>query len=436
MASQDISVTDLNVTSSSEEIEKPMTDSKDEQQKQPITTLVQDNDCESECSFSTRSEEDITRSILEVEADAFTRFVDRQRVEVMYELRNLRLGERPVTGQFNRERIETFLNSIQTQREQRAPSTQPAAPSAHLADINALADRGCVTSALRSTAFRQDLENAIRRSVQPRPNASTSQIPPAPSMSRLFPATPVSPQQSQARQTLPTLPVRRQQQPTQIIPPTAHEPLNLERQERELQAWQTITQLQREMIVIEISDLVHRQLVSSALESDFRTHLEHNVLTRFQQGTLNAQAAPTADTRRFQPTPTPHVRSTVQTSMNSSSINELSTRLDDMQHMLRLMYSMQMDMQRMLRQEVASSLANASTTTTVPSSHPVSAGQCTVCLTEIADTVLYRCGHLCVCYTCGLNLRETSSSTRMKCPVCRAPVDDILRVYRSSRNEE
>ena len=50
------------------------------------------------------------------------------------------------------------------------------------------------------------------------------------------------------------------------------------RQERELQAWQTITQLQREMIVIEISDLVHRQLVSSALESDFRTHLERNVL--------------------------------------------------------------------------------------------------------------------------------------------------------------
>jgi hypothetical protein len=32
------------------------------------------------------------------------------------------------------------------------------------------------------------------------------------------------------------------------------------------------------MIVIEISDLVHRQLVSSALESDFRTHLEQHYL--------------------------------------------------------------------------------------------------------------------------------------------------------------
>ncbi len=53
------------------------------------------------------------------------------------------------------------------------------------------------------------------------------------------------------------------------------------RQERELDAWQAITQLQRERIVIEISDLVHRQLVTSALESDFRTHLEQNVLVRY-----------------------------------------------------------------------------------------------------------------------------------------------------------
>jgi hypothetical protein len=45
-----------------------------------------------------------------------------------------------------------------------------------------------------------------------------------------------------------------------------------------LDAWQAITQLQRERIVVEISDLVHRQLVTSALESDFRQHLEQNVL--------------------------------------------------------------------------------------------------------------------------------------------------------------
>lgn len=50
------------------------------------------------------------------------------------------------------------------------------------------------------------------------------------------------------------------------------------RQERELGSWQMITQLQREVIVLEISDLVHRQLVTTALESDFRTHLEQRLL--------------------------------------------------------------------------------------------------------------------------------------------------------------
>jgi hypothetical protein len=104
--------------------------------------------------------------------------------------------------------------------------------------------------------------------------------------------------------------------------------------------------------------------------------------------------------------------------------------------MLKLMFSMQMDMQRSLRQEVSSAMANNPTPTMVSSIQPMNAGHCTVCLTAIADTVLYRCGHLCVCYMCGLNLRTTASSTGVKCPICRAPVDDILRVYRSSHDAE
>jgi hypothetical protein len=100
------------------------------------------------------------------------------------------------------------------------------------------------------------------------------------------------------------------------------------------------------------------------------------------------------------------------------------------------MFSMQMDMQKSLRQEVASAVANNSSNIMISSSQPMNAGHCTICLTAIADTVLYRCGHLCVCYICGLNLRENSSVTSVKCPICRAPVDDILRVYRSSRDAE
>jgi len=107
-----------------------------------------------------------------------------------------------------------------------------------------------------------------------------------------------------------------------------------------------------------------------------------------------------------------------------------------MQHMLQMMYSMQMDMQRCLRQEVASSLAGNLTVNGASSNQPVNSGHCTVCLTADADTVLYRCGHLCVCYMCGLNLRQNATHNRFTCPICRAPVDDILRIYRSSRDGE
>ena len=106
-----------------------------------------------------------------------------------------------------------------------------------------------------------------------------------------------------------------------------------------------------------------------------------------------------------------------------------------MQNMLQLMFSMQIDMQRCLRQEISSAISNNPPATTMPN-EPVEAGHCTVCLTATADTVLYRCGHLCVCYMCGLNLRETASVNGVKCPICRAPVDDIIRVYRSSRDGE
>lgn len=122
-----------------------------------------------------------------------------------------------------------------------------------------------------------------------------------------------------------------------------------------------------------------------------------------------------------------------------TTVDELSSRLDTMQQMLQLMFNMQVDMQRSIRQEVASALTNTrnpTTTATPVANNPVDAGRCTICLTAVADTVLYRCGHLCVCYTCGLHLQQARRVEIVKCPVCRAPVDDILRVYRSSRDAE
>ncbi len=169
-------------------------------------------------------------SALEIEADAFTRFIERQRLEVMYELRRIRLGERPVTGQPNRERIETFINNIQEQQQEtRVPSTRPAAPSAHIADIDALANRRCVSAALSSAGFRQDLENTIRQTIGTRP---VQQTPQPPSVPRVPTQVVVEQRPPQVRITAPSTPV--QQQPPQVIQtvpsvPIQQQPLNVQR---------------------------------------------------------------------------------------------------------------------------------------------------------------------------------------------------------------
>jgi hypothetical protein len=184
------------------------------------TTTTDENGYESECSSSSRSEEDLACSALEVEADAFTRFIERQRLEVMFELRRLRLGERPVTGQPNRERIATFLNNVQEhQQETRTPSTRPVVPSAHIADIDALANRRCVSAALSSTAFRQDLENTIRHSIGTRP---VQQTPQAPAVPRIQAPPIIEQQRPQITPIVPPVPIA---QP----PPPPHEPLNIQR---------------------------------------------------------------------------------------------------------------------------------------------------------------------------------------------------------------
>lgn len=155
----------------------------------------------------------------------------------MFELRHLRLGERPVTGQSNRGRIETFLNNIQEQQHPnlRVPSSRPTMPSAHWADIDALASRRCVSAALGSVSFRQDLENAIRQSIVSRTPSQVQQIPRAPPVPQNLASNMTESQHSQTIPDLPAVPavlerpITRQQQAAPVNPTLRNEPFNIQR---------------------------------------------------------------------------------------------------------------------------------------------------------------------------------------------------------------
>uniref|UniRef100_A0A8C6I2U4 E3 ubiquitin-protein ligase NEURL1B n=2 Tax=Mus spicilegus TaxID=10103 RepID=A0A8C6I2U4_MUSSI len=54
-------------------------------------------------------------------------------------------------------------------------------------------------------------------------------------------------------------------------------------------------------------------------------------------------------------------------------------------------------------------------------------GECTVCFDSEVDTVIYTCGHMCLCHSCGLRLRRQA---RACCPICRRPIKDVIKIYR------
>ncbi|KAL2086741.1 hypothetical protein ACEWY4_017800 [Coilia grayii] len=55
--------------------------------------------------------------------------------------------------------------------------------------------------------------------------------------------------------------------------------------------------------------------------------------------------------------------------------------------------------------------------------------ECSICYENMVDTVIYACGHMCLCHTCGLRLKRMANAC---CPICRRPIKDIIKTYRST----
>ncbi|XP_014255478.1 protein neuralized isoform X2 [Cimex lectularius] len=54
---------------------------------------------------------------------------------------------------------------------------------------------------------------------------------------------------------------------------------------------------------------------------------------------------------------------------------------------------------------------------------------CSVCYERIVDSVLYTCGHMCMCYEC--SVQQWRGKGGGHCPLCRAVIRDVIRTFRS-----
>lgn len=56
------------------------------------------------------------------------------------------------------------------------------------------------------------------------------------------------------------------------------------------------------------------------------------------------------------------------------------------------------------------------------------ANECTICLEKACDCVVYTCGHICMCFECATNVRESADPL---CPICRSDIKDVIRIFKS-----
>lgn len=437
-------------------------------------------------STSSSSSEDIslpTDSKPEVEpVDAL---LQRRRCELMYELKHLKHGERPVTGTDSRGKVDNFFSK----RVQVQDSSTPVAnvddveehrPQQVTIEVEGLLQRRSVSSVLQSAGFRRSLENVVRSHIS-RDGSSSSRAPrrtralsrqenreapasasPATETASSVPAPPPPPSLDELRLEDQTN-ASSERDNTDSLRPLLPNQASSEA-EMVLRRWN------QDDFVMEISELVHRQLVSTTLQGDFRNRLERHIGRRVAESGTDGHAVQ----RQIQNLPPSHIRHNDFSHLGIPSPQDQQQQMDDavslisatasatipfaqsnaavqrelsgmkaqiaqLSEMLKMSLDLQMDIQRSIRQEVAAAVTQATAanaapetarveTATTARSRRANDSKCIICLDDDADAVLYRCGHICMCYTCALRMRNAKG----QCPVCRAPINDIVRAYRIS----
>ncbi|KAK9937268.1 hypothetical protein M0R45_014069 [Rubus argutus] len=103
---------------------------------------------------------------------------------------------------------------------------------------------------------------------------------------------------------------------------------------------------------------------------------------------------------------------------------QLYQEMSELRKAIKSCVDMQMTLQQSMKQEIHSGQVKKKRN----SSGLTKKGNCCICNEAKIDSLLYRCGHMCTCLKCAHELQWNSG----KCPICRAPIADVVRAYMDS----
>mmetsp|Transcript_8072 Transcript_8072/g.24320 ORF Transcript_8072/g.24320 Transcript_8072/m.24320 type:complete len:346 (-) Transcript_8072:150-1187(-) len=204
------------------------------------------------------------------------------------------------------------------------------------------------------------------------------------------------------------------------------------------------------------SDLAEARTVSNALDSEFRHHLENVVSRRDHPSRRNRRRAAAAEGAAIDEGM--YAQGSIQDEVEriereeqqqqergwavpsdsghrklTATVRNLEEEVAQLRNVINAGFDIQLDIQRAIRQEISAAIhagipvAPQAGTPGCSSNgfQPHKSGRCTVCLEEPIDSLLYSCGHMCTCSACGRGLLVAAQ----KCPICRAPVRDVVRCF-------
>jgi len=207
----------------------------------------------------------------------------------------------------------------------------------------------------------------------------------------------------------------------------------------------------------ELRDLIQRHVVQARLtSSEFRDRLERVLLNRHTPGRQRSRHNHATDQLSFAQPPAALISAPQQYAALGlgavqmqqmadlrSEMSRMQAQLDEMRRLVSAGFEVSLDIQRSVRQELAGfvhthnipihHVTAVATAAVSPASAPPSSstpngngcGMCVVCSERSSDALLYRCGHVGTCFTCATALHNSNRG----CPICRAPILDVCRIY-------